>query len=81
MQNLFIDRENLDQLDLPRLTRVWSEIPRTENYQIISNEEQVNPNVVATQKFVVKFLNETEGVQNKFDLQKNMMTYMVLRIA
>ena len=88
--HLHMDRKPLQAIQIPQQTGVWNDLPpfikeqfidpQNFNYPISQSRIQVPNSLVAIKKFVEIYLIETGGIQNIFDMGKNMMTFQVLKI-
>mmetsp|Transcript_6821 Transcript_6821/g.10992 ORF Transcript_6821/g.10992 Transcript_6821/m.10992 type:complete len:608 (+) Transcript_6821:2642-4465(+) len=90
MLHMHMDREPLEPIHIPSQTGVWKDLPKffEENFQdksnmvynIITSKITVPPSLTAIKKFVEVYLESTGGVQNIFEMGRNMMTLEILRI-
>ena len=88
--HMHMDREPLEPIQIPSSTGVWNELPTfikehyldptNLTYQIKQAKIAVPASLSAIKKFVENYLQETQGVQNIFEVGKNMMTLEILKI-
>jgi hypothetical protein len=88
--HMHMDREPLEPIQIPSSTGVWNELPPFIKeqfldptnlvYQIKQAKIAVPASLSAIKKFVENYLHETQGVQNIFEVGKNMMTLEILKI-
>lgn len=88
--NMHMDREPLEPIQIPSQTGVWNDLPAfikeqfegptSIQYPIKQAKISVPSSLSALKKFVEKYLHETMGVQNIFEVGKNMMTLEILKI-
>lgn len=88
--HMHMDREPLEPIQIPSQTGVWNELPpfikekyndiATLDYPIKQSKISVPPSLASIKKFVEIYLYETQGVQNIFEVGKNMMTFEILKI-
>jgi hypothetical protein len=88
--NMHMDREPLEPMQIPSQTGVWNDLPsfikdqyegqEKLDYPIKQAKISVPSSLSALKKFVENYLYETLGVQNIFEVGKNMMTLEILKI-
>lgn len=88
--NMHMDREPLEPIQIPSQTGVWNELPpfikdqfidpQNMTFQIKQAKISVPSSLSVLKKFVEIYLHETQGIQNMFEMGRNMMTLEILKI-
>jgi len=88
--HMHMDRDPLEPIQIPQQTGIWNELPPFIKEQFIDPSNLVYPikqskisvpnHIASIKKFVENYLYETQGIQNIFEVGKNMMTFEILKI-
>lgn len=68
--SLHIDKNPLENISVPILTRIWLDIVKGDT-SIPSARVNIDSNLLKLKDYVVKFMEETEGVQRAWESDKN----------
>ena len=81
MQRIYI--EDLEPLNIPNLTRVWNAVrdDGAAEVEFPNKAQSLPPEVESTKQFVRDYLNKQEGIQKCFEVEKNDLTFEVLKLT
>ena len=77
--SLHIDKDPLEEINLPILTRVWQEIAQAKT-TLPQSRGQINIKLLKLKDFAVEFLEACNGIQRSFTTEHNILTLEVLKI-
>jgi hypothetical protein len=78
--SLHLDKDPLEQINVPVLTRVWQEIIQAKT-SIPQNKAKVNPKLLKLKDFAVSYFEEKQGITRTYEHEQNMFTLEVLIIV
>ena len=75
-----IDKDPLEVVNVPILTRVWQEIA-SKQISIPKSRAKIPPKILKLKDFVVEFFSAMNGIQRSFTKDLNLFSYNVLLIV
>ena len=77
--SLHIDKDPLEQINVPILTRVWQEIALAKT-AIPSSKVKINPKLLKLKDFCVGYFEAMQGITRSFENDQNILTLEILII-
>jgi len=78
--SLHIDKDPLEAINVPELTRKWAVVQKAQ-VQILSSRIKIKGELAKLKDFAIQFFIDMHGTQRAFEEHKNMLTMEVLNIV